>query len=256
MPADRGLSNPEAEGGGQGGLVERIWSGQGFGARLARASLAPASALYAAAVGVRGALYDRGVLKVGQPVIPAVSVGNLTVGGCVSAAAFPAFCSVTMAKATRLQFTGFSTRRRRSLRKPIGWPASRGWPMRAAMSRCWTTAFNTGAWRAQWTWCWSVPMRGLRRAGIYRPVRGENRSKQFGERRRSSLLARWRRAVRSPQSKPPLRGSRLQSRWPSHRWCPASCGRWRASRVRCTQCGIFACGPSREWVGRRRFWRS
>ncbi len=81
MPADRGLSNPGSQGGGQGGLVERIWFGEGLGAWIGRASLAPASALYAAVVGVRGALYDRGVLAVGQPVIPAVSVGNLTVGG-------------------------------------------------------------------------------------------------------------------------------------------------------------------------------
>jgi tetraacyldisaccharide 4'-kinase len=62
-------------------LAERVWYGTDRAARLARAALAPAAALFRAGVGARGALYDRGVLRVERLPVPALSVGNLTVGG-------------------------------------------------------------------------------------------------------------------------------------------------------------------------------
>jgi tetraacyldisaccharide 4'-kinase len=62
-------------------VVDRIWFGNDVIARLARAALAPTEAVYRAVVGVREALYDAGVLTTHEPALPAVSVGNLTVGG-------------------------------------------------------------------------------------------------------------------------------------------------------------------------------
>jgi tetraacyldisaccharide 4'-kinase len=62
-------------------LVHRIWDGTTLPARVARAALLPIEALYAAAVATRGALYDRGLLAAHGLALPAVSVGNLTVGG-------------------------------------------------------------------------------------------------------------------------------------------------------------------------------
>ena len=62
-------------------LIERIWWGRGAGARVARAALRPLSAGYGAAVRVRGALYDAGLLARHSLPLPAVSVGNLSVGG-------------------------------------------------------------------------------------------------------------------------------------------------------------------------------
>ena len=58
-----------------------VWFGTSQGARLARAMLHPASLLYAAATSLRGTMYDRGVLRSDVPPVPALSVGNLTVGG-------------------------------------------------------------------------------------------------------------------------------------------------------------------------------
>jgi tetraacyldisaccharide 4'-kinase len=60
---------------------EQLWYGDGGRARVLRAALSPAGWLYRGAVAVRGALYDRGMLRVHPGRIPAVSVGNLTVGG-------------------------------------------------------------------------------------------------------------------------------------------------------------------------------
>src|SRR5690242_10722531 len=62
-------------------LAERVWWGNGAGASLSRLLLAPAEALYAGSVALRGALYDRGVLSAHTLALPAVSVGNLSVGG-------------------------------------------------------------------------------------------------------------------------------------------------------------------------------
>ena len=61
--------------------VDRIWWGRDAAARLARAALTPAEALYAGIVAARGALYDAGLLEARALALPAVSVGNLTVGG-------------------------------------------------------------------------------------------------------------------------------------------------------------------------------
>ncbi len=62
-------------------LVERVWFGDDVLARVARAALVPTEVLYRASIGVREALYDTGVFTSHEPVIPAVSVGNVTVGG-------------------------------------------------------------------------------------------------------------------------------------------------------------------------------
>lgn len=62
-------------------LVERIWFGGGALPALARGALAPLSALYRGVVGARNRLYDRHVLAARAAEIPAVSVGNLSVGG-------------------------------------------------------------------------------------------------------------------------------------------------------------------------------
>ena len=61
--------------------VERVWYGEGWSERLARAVLAPAGWSYAAVVAARNALYDHGLLRSRPAAIPALSLGNLTVGG-------------------------------------------------------------------------------------------------------------------------------------------------------------------------------
>ena len=58
-----------------------LWRSDGVAARGARALLAPAERAMAGAVAVRNTLYDRGTLRTHATSIPAVSVGNLTVGG-------------------------------------------------------------------------------------------------------------------------------------------------------------------------------
>lgn len=62
-------------------LAEVLWWGTGTGARLARALLAPFSALFALIVRARNAAYDRKLFPARTPRLPALSVGNLTVGG-------------------------------------------------------------------------------------------------------------------------------------------------------------------------------
>lgn len=54
---------------------------RGPAAAAARAALAAASLPYAAAVAIRSAAYDAGLLPVARGSIPVVSVGNLTLGG-------------------------------------------------------------------------------------------------------------------------------------------------------------------------------
>ncbi|MEX2109950.1 MAG: tetraacyldisaccharide 4'-kinase [Gemmatimonadaceae bacterium] len=58
-----------------------LWSGKSTGARVSRALLAPAQAVYRAAVMGRAFLYDHRILKAGAMSVPVVSVGNLSVGG-------------------------------------------------------------------------------------------------------------------------------------------------------------------------------
>ncbi|HUF26291.1 MAG TPA: tetraacyldisaccharide 4'-kinase [Gemmatimonadaceae bacterium] len=61
--------------------VEALWWGESLGARAGRTALAPLSGAYGAAIRVRNALYDRRLLRSHRLALPAVSVGNLTVGG-------------------------------------------------------------------------------------------------------------------------------------------------------------------------------
>ena len=62
-------------------LVERIWWGNDAFARVARVALAPLEGAYRGIVAVRGSLYDAGFLPARRTVLPALSVGNLSVGG-------------------------------------------------------------------------------------------------------------------------------------------------------------------------------
>ena len=48
---------------------------------IARAALTPLSAIYGMAMGLRGQLYDAGVLRTNALALPALAVGNLSVGG-------------------------------------------------------------------------------------------------------------------------------------------------------------------------------
>ena len=63
------------------GFVERVWFGRDPIARAGRTVLAPLGWLYGIGVGVRNTLYDRGLLQATALALPAVSVGNVTVGG-------------------------------------------------------------------------------------------------------------------------------------------------------------------------------
>lgn len=61
--------------------MDRLWFGHAPSARLGRLLLAPAEWLFGAVSAARGALYDRHLLTSAEPALPAVSIGNLTVGG-------------------------------------------------------------------------------------------------------------------------------------------------------------------------------
>lgn len=61
--------------------AERLWYGRGTGARLVRAALWPAASIFRSAVWARNRCYDSGILRVREGAIPAVCVGNITVGG-------------------------------------------------------------------------------------------------------------------------------------------------------------------------------
>jgi tetraacyldisaccharide 4'-kinase len=63
------------------GAIDQLWFGDSAAARAARVGLWPASVLFGAAVRARGALYDLGLMRVHVPALPALSVGNLAVGG-------------------------------------------------------------------------------------------------------------------------------------------------------------------------------
>jgi tetraacyldisaccharide 4'-kinase len=58
-----------------------LWYEDSVAGRGARALLAPASWAYAGVVALRGAMYDRKLLRAREPRIPALSLGNLSVGG-------------------------------------------------------------------------------------------------------------------------------------------------------------------------------
>jgi tetraacyldisaccharide 4'-kinase len=62
-------------------IVDRIWYGNDAFASTTRAVLSPAERVFGAAVGARDILYDAGWLPAHETAVPAISVGNLTVGG-------------------------------------------------------------------------------------------------------------------------------------------------------------------------------
>jgi len=69
-------------------LAEWVWESESVAARVARLALAPASALFSAIVSLRNAQFDEALsgatgvsYRVRQTILPALSVGNLTVGG-------------------------------------------------------------------------------------------------------------------------------------------------------------------------------
>lgn len=62
-------------------LIERVWESDAGAGRAARAVLAPGAWVYGGVTAMRNALYDRGLLAMRRPAIPALSLGNLSVGG-------------------------------------------------------------------------------------------------------------------------------------------------------------------------------
>lgn len=62
-------------------VVRWLWTSRRIDARLARASLAPFSALWRIGITVRNWAFDQGWVPVRSLPLPAVAVGNLTVGG-------------------------------------------------------------------------------------------------------------------------------------------------------------------------------
>jgi len=65
----------------EGDWLHTLWDGDGIGARVARAALMPAELVYGAISATRASLYSSGILATHATAIPALSVGNLTVGG-------------------------------------------------------------------------------------------------------------------------------------------------------------------------------
>jgi tetraacyldisaccharide 4'-kinase len=65
-----------------GGLVTGWWQGEaGLAGQLLGALLWPAELAYRGVVACRNAAYDAGLLRPARPLVPVVSIGNLTVGG-------------------------------------------------------------------------------------------------------------------------------------------------------------------------------
>lgn len=62
-------------------FVDRVWYGNDPLASIMRMALMPAERLFSGIIGARDILYDAGWLPAVEPPIPAVSIGNLTVGG-------------------------------------------------------------------------------------------------------------------------------------------------------------------------------
>jgi tetraacyldisaccharide 4'-kinase len=58
-----------------------MWFERSATGALLRVALMPAEAIYRLAVGLRGAAYDHGIARACVPDVPALSVGNLSVGG-------------------------------------------------------------------------------------------------------------------------------------------------------------------------------
>jgi tetraacyldisaccharide 4'-kinase len=64
-----------------GSVADRIWHGNDPLSQIARLALVPAAGLYGGIVAARGLLYDLGMLPARRTILPALSVGNLSVGG-------------------------------------------------------------------------------------------------------------------------------------------------------------------------------
>jgi tetraacyldisaccharide 4'-kinase len=62
-------------------FVERVWYAKDSVASAARTALMPFEGVFRGIVGARDMLYDAGILPLHDTAIPAISVGNLTVGG-------------------------------------------------------------------------------------------------------------------------------------------------------------------------------
>src|SRR4051812_4626603 len=62
-------------------VAERVWYGRAPRDRAMRLLLAPLEWIFRAIVRGRARLYDRGILRTHETAIPAISVGNLSVGG-------------------------------------------------------------------------------------------------------------------------------------------------------------------------------
>ncbi|MBV6520990.1 MAG: Tetraacyldisaccharide 4'-kinase [Gemmatimonadaceae bacterium] len=62
-------------------VVDRLWFSDSVGARLSRVALHPLELSYRGIVVLRNRMYDWGMLAVMPAPVPAISVGNLTVGG-------------------------------------------------------------------------------------------------------------------------------------------------------------------------------
>jgi tetraacyldisaccharide 4'-kinase len=62
-------------------LARRVWFGTDAVAGVARTLLLPAERIFGGVIGARDILYDAGWLSSRETAIPAVSIGNLTVGG-------------------------------------------------------------------------------------------------------------------------------------------------------------------------------
>ena len=62
-------------------LVQKIWTRQGFLGVLGWLAAVPLSILFSSVVRVRNFLYEKGILRIEQPPLHIISVGNLTVGG-------------------------------------------------------------------------------------------------------------------------------------------------------------------------------
>ena len=65
----------------EGNLLSTLWESDTVGARIARAALTPAEIAFGAITAVRSSLYSSGILPTQATALPALSVGNLTVGG-------------------------------------------------------------------------------------------------------------------------------------------------------------------------------
>jgi len=62
-------------------LVRRLWRRRSWKARVVRAGLLPLSGIYAGVVSLRAAVYRLGLARASGLPLPAVAVGNLSVGG-------------------------------------------------------------------------------------------------------------------------------------------------------------------------------